>query len=177
MCAATELRTNWLSDKSRPFIYLQSYKGRAVLFSSRYDTCRRVAKQIRDQGDAPITTQMRYIYLIFPKASRCLLFPPKGWLCQRVVSATWSMFPSCSSRTSLLQSAKVGTLPLLLLLPPPLLLLPLPLPLPLLLTVAPDLLLPALPALHTVAHTALDTQSARLRQGISRCIPPLTLHT
>jgi hypothetical protein len=69
----------------------------------------------------------------------------------------------------------VGTLPLLLL-PPPLLL-PLPLPLPLLLTVAPDLLLPALPALHTVAHTALDTQSDRLRQGISRCIPPLTLHT
>jgi hypothetical protein len=174
MCAATELRTNWLSDKSHPFIYLHSYKGCAVLFSNRYETCRRVAKQIRDQGDAPITTQMRYIYLICPKASRCLLFPPKGWLCQRVVSATWSMFPSCSSRTSLLQSAKVGTLLLLplllLLLPPPLLLL-------LLLTVAPDLLLPALPALHTVAHTALDTQSARLRQGISRCVPPLTLHT
>jgi hypothetical protein len=69
---------------------------------------------------------------------------------------------------------KRGPLLLLLLL---LLLLPLLLLLLLLLTNAPDLLLPSLPALHTVAHTALDTQSARLRQGISRCILPLTLHT
>ena len=74
----------------------------------RYDTCRRVAKQIRDQGVANEIITLDTIQSDAPlKACPCPHFPPKEWPLPRGALATWLTCLKCSCRTNYLPNAKV----------------------------------------------------------------------